>query len=226
MRFFVAAGTGATGSSGTQIVDSNTLTFTTNTPGAIKLSVATGVSGAVINIDSTGAGTGGTGVAGATGAPAQLIWAQYQIMANSAGTHVDAPNFINFNSTIADAADGSIVRTNGGSSSQMSSKNIQITKSGNYLVSFTVATNGTGAIPDIAYEVTDANGTRTIPFLNVMPAGGTSGTVTVPITVNNSSSPATLGLKVVNAANMPPTPSWISLPGAQPQGALSIVKIS
>jgi hypothetical protein len=206
----------------------DTVFFATDTPKNVKLSVATGATGTVVTIGVTGAGVGTTGSAGVTGPPAALTWAQYRVMANGAGSHVDENQYINFNNTLANAADGSITRLEAGTSSGVANPNIQISKSGNYLISFAIATNGVGpnTVPDIEYVVNDATGQRITQFLNIMPQGGTSGTVTVPITVNDPNSPATFGLRVKTANNISAPAAWISLPGAQPQGELSIVKIS
>lgn len=196
------------------------LSFNTDTPDRIAISVNPDplMSGrsAMITINATG--TGGQS-SGATGAPAPITSAQFRLMASSNGSHVDAGNNVPFSEQTQNASDGSIYLA------ASPPGTITFTKSGNYLVSFTVATNGTGAIPDIATVITDANGTRTSQFLNVMPQGGTSGSILVPVNVSDGGT-ATFALQVQNAANMPNVQSWISLPGAQPQGELSVVKLS
>jgi hypothetical protein len=209
MRFFVAAGTGATGSTGSQMIDANTLTFTTNTPDAIKLRVSSGASGAVVNIDSSGAGAGGTGAQGVTGPPAVLPAAMYTMRQDVETWYRDG-NILPYFTMINQPADGSI---------QMFDRSLAIFKSGNYLINMSVATNGTEGIPNLHLIVEDANGKRDIDVLNFMPNGMTAAPVILPITVNDPKKPAMAYWQIQGAG------AGIRVPKNPPQGDLSIVKI-
>jgi hypothetical protein len=136
---------------------------------------------------------------------ATLIPAAQYSMRTSSATYGDG-NLLPYQNLIYQPPDGSI---------QMMDRTLKIDKDGNYLFNMTLATNGTSNIPNIHLIVNDANGRRDIDLVNVMPQGMTSGSVVIPI-----KGPATAFYQVQGAN------ASVTVPGNQPQGQLTIVKIA
>jgi hypothetical protein len=93
-----------------------------------------------------------------------------------------------------------------------------LTQTGNYLFNMSVATNGTSAIPNIHMIIEDANGKRDIDLVNVMPTGMKSASMVVPLTTTNTT-PARVAFQIQGYG------AEIKIPGNQPQGQLSVVKV-
>jgi hypothetical protein len=170
----------------------------------------TGVSGAVITIDTTGGGIGSAGTTGATGAPAKLISAQYFIRAGNGGDYGDGTLLPYFGVHQEPPPD-----PNGTKPIWMDDRTMVLRDSGNYLVNFSVASNGTKGIPNIHMIVTDANGRKDYDFMNVMPQGMTSGAMLLPI-----SGPGRVQFQIQGSG------ASVTIPPNPPMGELSIVKIS
>jgi hypothetical protein len=209
--FYASNGTGTSGAS-IPIHLNDKVAFATDTPSTVKMSVATGVAGAVITINSTAAGGGAPAPTGVTGAaPASLSAAQYAMRAIGEQTYADT-NLLPYQTLIYQPTDGSI---------QMDDRTVTIRDSGNYLINLSVTSIATSNIPNIHALIDDfgnAGGTarhRDIDVINVLASGMTSTSIILPI-----AGPGRVSFQVQGAS------ANFKSPTAQPQGQLSIVKIS
>jgi hypothetical protein len=188
------------GGTGAVVRNLESIFFATRTPEKIKIQLdqVSSPTGAAVWIDDA---------ASVAEKPFTLAAAQYAIRMN-ADTYKDT-SYLPYNSLIQQPADGSI---------QVSDRTLVLTKTGNYLFNMSLATNGTSAIPNIHLIINDANGKRDIDLVNVMPTGMTAASIVVPITTN-STTPAKVNFQVQGFG------AEIKIPGNQPQGQLSIVKV-
>jgi hypothetical protein len=167
------------------------------------MSVVTGASGAFVTVDAT------QGVKGATGAPAQLVSAQYYMTAGSGGDYGDK-SYIPYFGVHQEPPNDST----GTKSIRMDDRTLVLRDSGNYLINFSLASNGTNGIPNIHILVDDATGSKDYNFINVMPQGMTSGAMVVPI-----SGPGRIRFQVQGSG------ATVKVPSNAPMGELSVVKI-
>jgi hypothetical protein len=149
-----------------------------------------------------------TGVTGA--APPALSAAQYA-MRTGADTYNDG-NYLPYQTLITQPGDGSI---------QMMDRTLAIRDSGNYQINISLTSNGTTNIPNIHAIIDDYSGknkaalTRDIDIINVLNNGMTSTSLIIPI-----SGPGNVRFQVQGAN------AQVKVPANQPQGQLSIIKIS
>ncbi len=203
LYFNVNPGFNASGN-GNVVNNAQSLFFATRTPNQIKVEVGQVSPGnMVVYIDSLGSGSGATG---ATGAPAPLTAAQFNMKSSGQGSTINDKQNIPYTNAVYQPDQKITVSSDG---------TVNLKESGNYMFNFSVATNGTSAVPNIHVIVNDANGTRDIDFINVMPNGQTNGSLILPI-----SGPGKVAFQVQGQG------AQIKIPGAQPQGELSVVKIS
>lgn len=201
MKFDVNPGFNAVGNGGS-VYNDKSLYFATRTPKQIKVEVAkASPTDMVVYIDAAPP---------ATGEPVALSAAQYA-MNNKDTSPYEKGAALPYFTMISQPADGSI---------QMMDRSLSIKNSGNYLINYSVTTNGTKGVPNLQAVIEDSKGTRTIELINVMPQGMTSGSLIVPITTDGTTN-AKVTIKVSGQDG-----SAISIPTNPPNGQLSITKIA
>jgi hypothetical protein len=173
------------------------------------MSVGTGATGAVINIDASGV----TG-SGITGPPAKLLSAQYFIRAGNGGDYGDR-SVLPYFGVHQEPPDDPVPTSTNPKPIKMDDRVLVLRDSGNYLVNFSVASNGTKGVPNIHILVDDASGSKDYDFLNVMPQGMTSGAMLLPI-----NGPGRVRFMVQGSG------ASVTIPPNAPMGELSVVKIS
>jgi hypothetical protein len=159
----------------------------------------------------TGAGYVNSAPTGTTGAaPPKLSAAQYA-MRMGADTYNDG-GILPYQTLITQPDDGSI---------QMLDRTLAIRDSGNYQINISLTSNGTTNIPNIHALIDDYSGPNTtlkrrdIDIINVLDKGMTSTALIIAI-----AGPGRVQFQVQGSG------AQIKFPGNQPQGQLSIIKIS
>ncbi len=187
---------------GASVFNGKSLYFATRTPKQIKVEVGQAATGSmVVYIDAAPP---------TAGEPVALSAAQYGMNNKDTAPYAKGAALPYF-TMINQPADGSI---------QMADRSLSIKNSGNYLINYSVTTNGTKGVPNLQAVVEDANGTRTIELINVMPQGMTSGSLVLPITTDGKTN-AKVTIKVSGQDG-----SSITIPTNPPNGQLSITKIA
>ncbi len=197
-KFSVNPGYNAVGAAQT-INDKEAVYLATRTPDRLKISIGSQAADPKNNAP--------TGAAIYLDVP-PLISAQYYIPAGNGGEYKDKTNLPYFGVHQEPTGDskGAI---------SMDDRTLVLRDSGNYLVNFSVATNGTTGVPNLHVIVTDDTGTKDYNYMNFMPQGMTSGSMLLPI---KGTGRVQFQIQGDNAS--------IKVPTNPPMGELSVVKIA